>query len=45
VSRYSAEGLRIKGNTAKVGFGESVLQDVNAMLVDAEFGEDVAVHA
>ena len=31
-----AEGLGIKGNTAKVGFGEGVLRDVNVMFVDAK---------
>jgi hydrogenase expression/formation protein HypC len=40
-----AEVLEIKGNTAKVDFGEGVLRDVNVMLVDAKVGEYVLVHA
>ena len=40
-----AEWLEIKGSTAKVGFGEGVLRDVNVMLVDAKVREYVSVHA
>jgi len=40
-----AEVLEIKGKTAKVDFGEGVLREVNVMLVDAEVGEYVLVHA
>jgi hydrogenase expression/formation protein HypC len=40
-----AEVLEIQGNTAKVNFGEGVLREVNVMLVDAEVGEYVLVHA
>ena len=40
-----AEVLEIKGNLAKVDFGQGVLQDVNVMLVDARVGEYVLVHA
>jgi len=40
-----AEVLEIQGNTAKVDFGEGVLREVNVMLVDAEVGEYVLVHA
>jgi hydrogenase expression/formation protein HypC len=40
-----AEVLEIKGDIAKVDFGERVLRDVNVMLVDAQVGEYVLVHA
>ena len=40
-----AEVLEIKGNTAKVDFGEGVRRDVNVMLVEAKVGEYVLVHA
>ena len=40
-----AEWLEIRGDTAKVGFGEGVFRDVKVVLVDAKVGEDVVVHA
>ena len=40
-----AEVLEIKGDTAKVDFGGGTLRDVNVMLVEAEVGEYVLVHA
>ena len=40
-----AEVLEIKGNIAKVDFGEGVLRDVNVTLVEAHVGEYVLVHA
>ncbi len=40
-----AEVLEVKGNTAKVDFGQGVLRDVNVMLVEAKVGEYVLVHA
>ena len=36
---------KLKGNMAKVDFGEEVLRDVNVTLVDAMVGDYVLVHA
>jgi len=40
-----AKIIQIKGNLAKVDFGEGVLREVNIMLVEAKVGEYVLVHA
>jgi len=40
-----AKIIEIKGNLAKVDFGEGVLREVNIMLVEAKVGEYVLVHA
>lgn len=40
-----AKIMEIKGNIAKVDFGEGVLREVNITLVDAKIGEYVLVHA
>jgi hydrogenase expression/formation protein HypC len=40
-----AKVLEVKGNIAKVDFGQGVAREVNVMLVDAEVGEYVLVHA
>jgi hydrogenase expression/formation protein HypC len=40
-----AKVLEIKGNVAKVDFGQGVAREVNVMLVDAKVGEYVLVHA
>lgn len=40
-----AKVLAVKGDVAKVDFGEGVARDVNIMLVDAKVGEYVLVHA
>jgi len=40
-----AKVIEIRGNTAKVDFGEGVLRDVNVMLVNPRLGEYVLVHA
>jgi hydrogenase expression/formation protein HypC len=40
-----AKVLEIKDDTAHVDFGEGVLREVNAMLVDAKLGDYVLVHA
>jgi hydrogenase expression/formation protein HypC len=40
-----AEVLEIEGDIAKVDFGGGVLRDVNVMLVEAEVGKYVLVHA
>ena len=40
-----AKVLEVNGNNAKVDFGRGVSQEVNVMLVDAEVGEYVLVHA
>jgi len=37
--------IEIKGDLAKVDFGEGVLREVNIMLVEAKVGEYVLVHA
>ena len=37
--------LEVKGNVAKVDFGEGVAREVNVMLVDTHVGEYVLVHA
>ena len=40
-----AKVLEVKGNIAKVDFGQGVAREVNVMLVDAQVGEYVLVHA
>lgn len=40
-----ARVLEVKGDIAMVDFGEGVAREVNVMLVDAEVGEYVLVHA
>ena len=40
-----AKVIEIKGDLAKVDFGEGVLREVNIMLVEAKVGEYVLVHA
>jgi hydrogenase expression/formation protein HypC len=40
-----AKVVEIRGNTAKVDFGEGVLRDVNVTLVNPQLGEYVLVHA
>ena len=40
-----AKVLEVKGDVAKVDFGEGVAREVNVMLVDAKVGEYVLVHA
>ena len=40
-----AKVLEVKGNVAKVDFGEGVAREVNVMLVDTHVGEYVLVHA
>ena len=40
-----AKVLEVKGDIAKVDFGEGVAREVNVMLVDAIVGEYVLVHA
>jgi len=40
-----AKIIHIKGNIAKVNFGEGVLREVNTTLVDAKVGEYVLIHA
>ena len=40
-----AKVLEVKGNVAKVDFGQGVAREVNVMLVDAKVGEYVLVHA
>ena len=40
-----AKVVNINGDSAQVDFGESVLRDVNVMLVDAKVGDYVLVHA
>ncbi|MEM2102006.1 MAG: HypC/HybG/HupF family hydrogenase formation chaperone [Candidatus Bathyarchaeia archaeon] len=40
-----AKVVEIKGNMAKVDFGEGVLRDVNVTLVDIKLGDYVLVHA
>jgi hydrogenase expression/formation protein HypC len=37
--------MSVKGEKAKVDFGEGVLRNVNVTLVDAKVGEYVLVHA
>ena len=37
--------MSVKGEKARVDFGEGVLRDVNVTLVDAKVGEYVLVHA
>ena len=40
-----AKVLEIKGDVAKVDFGQGVAREVNVMLVDVKVGEYVLVHA
>jgi hydrogenase expression/formation protein HypC len=40
-----AKVLEVKGNVARVDFGQGVAREVNVMLVDAKAGEYVLVHA
>jgi len=40
-----AKILEVKGDIAKVDFGEGVAREVNVMLVDAKVGDYVLVHA
>jgi len=40
-----AKVVNIKGDSARVDFGEGVLREVNVMLVDAKVGDYVLVHA
>jgi hydrogenase expression/formation protein HypC len=40
-----AEIIKIEGNMAKVDFGQGVVRDVNVMLVNAQVGKYVLVHA
>jgi len=37
--------MEVRGDVAKVDFGEGVVRDVNVMLVEAHVGEYVLVHA
>jgi hydrogenase expression/formation protein HypC len=40
-----AKVLEVKGNVAKVDFGQGVAREVNIMLVEAKVGDYVLVHA
>ncbi len=40
-----AKILEVKGDVAKVDFGQGVAREVNVMLVEAHVGEYVLVHA
>ena len=40
-----AKVLEIRGDVAKVDFGQGVAREVNVMLVEAHIGEYVLVHA
>jgi len=40
-----AKVLEVKGNIAKVDFGQGVAREVNIMLVEAKVGDYVLVHA
>ena len=40
-----AKVVEIEGNIAKVDFGQGVIRDVNVVLVDAQVGKYVLVHA
>ena len=40
-----AKVLEVNGDTAKVDFGQGVSREVNVMLVDAQVGDYVLVHA
>jgi hydrogenase expression/formation protein HypC len=40
-----AKVLEIKGDVAKVDFGQGVAREVNVRLVEAQIGEYVLVHA
>ena len=40
-----AKVLEVNGDVAKVDFGQGVAREVNVMLVEAQVGEYVVVHA
>jgi len=40
-----AKVLEIEGDIAKVDFGQGIVREVNVMLVEAQVGEYVLVHA
>ncbi|NIR86221.1 HypC/HybG/HupF family hydrogenase formation chaperone [Candidatus Bathyarchaeota archaeon] len=40
-----AKVLEVKGDIAKVDFGQGIVREVNVMLVEAQVGEYVLVHA
>jgi len=40
-----AKVLEVKGDLAKVDFGQGIVREVNVMLVEAKVGEYVLVHA
>jgi len=40
-----AKVLEVKGDLAKVDFGQRIFREVNVMLVEAKVGEYVLVHA
>jgi hydrogenase expression/formation protein HypC len=40
-----AKVLEVRGDVAKVDFGQGIIRDVNIMLVEAHVGEYVLVHA
>jgi len=40
-----AKVLEVKGDLAKVDFGQGIFREVNVMLVEAKVGEYVLVHA
>jgi len=40
-----AKVLEVRGEVAKVDFGQGIVRDVNVMLVEARVGEYVLVHA
>ena len=40
-----AKVLEVKGDIAKVDFGQGIVREVNVMLVEARVGEYVLVHA
>lgn len=40
-----AKVLEVKGDLAKVDFGQGIVREVNVMLVEARVGEYVLVHA
>ncbi|MGQ9460165.1 MAG: HypC/HybG/HupF family hydrogenase formation chaperone [Candidatus Bathyarchaeaceae archaeon] len=40
-----AKVLEVRGDVAKVDFGQGIIRDINIMLVEAHVGEYVLVHA
>jgi hydrogenase expression/formation protein HypC len=40
-----AKVLEVRGDVAKVDFGQGIIREVNVMLVEAHVGEYVLVHA